>query len=581
MAHRVKLIIENTERELLSCNYDYFRAHPNDPMLLSKEDREFIYLTPQQLHNWQHRLLEGFDRHQLGCGRKPRASVFGGLFRVIMESTDDDDFFYHWFKSTQITHGVLEFYNEMDEDLPFRRLEFWDGWISNISEEMTSTSNMPMLLYLEISADTVRFNKTIVFRQNWFITDIDAKPVPIHERQETQLLVQEVKGEKEAKPGQKITYEVTKYNKDEVSEDDKKRVQWAVKVDGKQENLKEKDAKITLEIKKEWAGKEIVVMACLEKFIEKVSQKTKVKGFYYKGQKQWGSLQAEKPIANLLRQGRQAYISQVGTQGADTIDMLKSRTEEEVKKIYEKGGLIIDGVRDVLRENTANLVINHFYNGNGEKLPPFDENTKISKDLATNPTFKTYFSNYIKVITEILEKRDINTIGEVGITDVFKKNNFPLMPDFSVESEMYIRGIRENQYEYYGLMGGTQTIKVDLEIEGVEIDKYKIKTTMYIGDWYGADWDDIEQGKSVEEIVVDMEKNYTKLGSILVNIPEMASNQFQSQKLVYNKGYVPSLNAFFMLQHWFGAKPENANKYMPFETEIIYKSEDMIKIERK
>ncbi len=78
-------------------------------------------------------------------------------------------------------------------------------------------------------------------------------------------------------------------------------------------------------------------------------------------------------------------------------------------------------------------------------------------------------------------------------------------------------------------MGGTQTVKVDLEISEMEKNKYKVKTKMYIGDWYGADWDDINR-------VV--------------------------------KGSVHSLTAFFWLQHQYGCQP--------FETEIIYQSLDYI-----
>ena len=41
------------------------------------------------------------------------------------------------------------------------------------------------------------------------------------------------------------------------------------------------------------------------------------------------------------------------------------------------------------------------------------------------------------------------------------------------------------------MVEGTQTVKVDLEIEESQPGRFKINTTMYIGDWYGSDWDDI------------------------------------------------------------------------------------------
>ncbi|GHT35543.1 hypothetical protein FACS189434_13520 [Bacteroidia bacterium] len=183
MAYRAKLTVNNIERELLACDRNYFRANPDDPMLLSQYDYRFACLTPQQLHNRQYRLLDDFDQTLPWC-RKPRQTVFGGLFNVVTESTGDDDFFYYWFKEGYYLHGILEFYNAMDEDLPFQRIEFWDAWVTTIDEQMSSWSNMPMLLHFKISAATVRVNKTVKFQQNWFVTDIDEKPVTVFERTE-------------------------------------------------------------------------------------------------------------------------------------------------------------------------------------------------------------------------------------------------------------------------------------------------------------------------------------------------------------------------------------------------------------
>ena len=81
-------------------------------------------------------------------------------------------------------------------------------------------------------------------------------------------------------------------------------------------------------------------------------------------------------------------------------------------------------------------------------------------------------------------------------------------------------------------MGGTQTIKVDLEIEEDKPGICLVKTKIYIGDWYGADWDDLN-GKGIKE-------------------------------------FAPSLKAFFMLQHYYGCQP--------FETEIFYKSINYIEL---
>ncbi|GIM57771.1 hypothetical protein CAPN006_21630 [Capnocytophaga canimorsus] len=81
----------------------------------------------------------------------------------------------------------------------------------------------------------------------------------------------------EAQPNEKVTYKVTKYSQEKVTENDKKSIQWAIKIDGKQEVLKEKGEKLVLTIKEEWAGKEIIVMPFLVKpDEERVNKKTKV-----------------------------------------------------------------------------------------------------------------------------------------------------------------------------------------------------------------------------------------------------------------------------------------------------------------
>lgn len=94
------------------------------------------------------------------------------------------------------------------------------------------------------------------------------------------LLITKVESEPkgEVLPNQKVIYKVTEYSvpKEKVTENDKRRIQWAIKIDDKPEVLKEKSEKLELTIKEEWAGKEIIVMPFLVKPTEKVSKKTRV-----------------------------------------------------------------------------------------------------------------------------------------------------------------------------------------------------------------------------------------------------------------------------------------------------------------
>ena len=92
----------------------------------------------------------------------------------------------------------------------------------------------------------------------------------------TQLLITKVEGKDNANPYEEVTYKVTKYNQDKVSENDKKCIQWAIKIDSKQEILKEKGEELKLTIKEEWAEKEVIVMPFLKKAIDKVAVRVKI-----------------------------------------------------------------------------------------------------------------------------------------------------------------------------------------------------------------------------------------------------------------------------------------------------------------
>ncbi|NDV70004.1 hypothetical protein [Dysgonomonas sp. 25] len=302
------------------------------------------------------------------------------------------------------------------------------------------------------------------------------------------------------------------------------------------------------------------------------------KGFQYKGTKKWGQLQInDDSISGIQKNRRDVYSSHdmAGVLGADTIDRLKKETEENVRLLYEGKGALNLGTRDVLKEDTADLIIENFYTGGGKKIS-FDENTRISKDLAFNQVFKQYFNNYLEIIKEILEKHDIKTIEKTAIEKLFRDKKWTITPNFSKIGEMYVRSVREGKHEFYGLMGGTQTIKVDLDIREITNNTYKVETRMYIGDWYGSDWGDIYQGKSFDEIFAEKREKQNWFGkqALFEQTSNAAHSEFQLQKTKYLKGYIPSLNAFFMLQHYFGS----GNKYRPFETEIIYKSENILTI---
>ncbi|MDR2694021.1 MAG: DUF2778 domain-containing protein [Chitinispirillales bacterium] len=77
--------------------------------------------------------------------------------------------------------------------------------------------------------------------------------------------------------GQTIICKVTGYNKSKVDKTDRAKVKWAIKVNGEQTVLQNKTGdEIAIEMKENWAGKEITVMPYLNKPTEYVSVKIKV-----------------------------------------------------------------------------------------------------------------------------------------------------------------------------------------------------------------------------------------------------------------------------------------------------------------
>ncbi|WP_295811466.1 hypothetical protein [uncultured Apibacter sp.] len=283
--------------------------------------------------------------------------------------------------------------------------------------------------------------------------------------------------------------------------------------------------------------------------------------FYYKGTKNWGKLQKQDEKGNLdfsainskvTEEELKANLNAIGRQN---VEILKGYGEKWIKWFYEYAA----GTRQVLSDDDdiENKVVNNFYTGRLSKLS-FDENSKQSQKLHTYPYFQEYFKNYLEVIKILLKEKTIKEKDGKEIADIFIKqlNLNDFKPNFSIISDIY-------SYDYYGFMGGTQTIKVDLEIEEQFPNTYKVKTKMYIGDWYGADWGDINGG-SLQDFISQCEIDWSNPVESLKRIKDFGKNYFKK----HIKGDTPSLNAFFWLQHYYGCHP--------FESEIIYQDTNYI-----
>ena len=169
MEYGIKLTIDGEERNVLHFFTEYFRLNSSDPILMSS------FPT-----------LDECNRNLPYYRFDPSGPPLDGRFRVTMESTDDDDLFYANLKTGRFMHGIFRFYRTLDEGIPFRTIEFWDTFVSETCEQMSS-DGMPMLLHVVLSPATVRFNKGLVFQKNWFVTDINKK-AETFERTEPQIL---------------------------------------------------------------------------------------------------------------------------------------------------------------------------------------------------------------------------------------------------------------------------------------------------------------------------------------------------------------------------------------------------------
>lgn len=247
-------------------------------------------------------------------------------------------------------------------------------------------------------------------------------------------------------------------------------------------------------------------------------------GLVYKGCKKWGELQQS--VSRNMTPNELIKVDNLDDFGKQRLEQLYYSGENWCKDLYENTPFF--GTRRVLssKDNLANIVIDNFYTGKYSKLT-FGITHHLSKELTTNPTFQTYWHDYLSVMAKLIREKpncaEINIISNKAFQNMF---NGRWIPDFSTKSEIY-------SYDYYGLIGGAQQIEVEWEIFRMNTYNYLVNTKMFIRDMYCTDSKDING-----------------IGNI------KASSQ--------------SLPAFYVLQNCFGCHP--------FITEIIYQHSDIINI---
>lgn len=185
-------------------------------------------------------------------------------------------------------------------------------------------------------------------------------------------------------------------------------------------------------------------------------------------------------------------------------------TEEQVRDMYENGitlGVINleegdflcafygnIGTRLALSNGVLEKVLSYFYNKN---LPPnttllFDYNSELSVALNEYYYFQHDFL-YEKVVKKIYE--NIDNLSVLDDNKLFGTNNLDKILNFTPQGSNFVndkisKAYDITFYDYYGLMGGIQGLKVDYQVYNKN-NYYLLETDITISDWYGSDFGDI------------------------------------------------------------------------------------------
>ena len=116
MAFRTKLLLADREYDAISCNYSFKR-----------------------------------DIDEKG---RPTSSVYGGTIKVVVESNDDTNIAARLMEQNKPISGSATFHRG-NEPSVMKKLSWENGYITNFSETFDLTSEKPMQIYFEVSAEKI------------------------------------------------------------------------------------------------------------------------------------------------------------------------------------------------------------------------------------------------------------------------------------------------------------------------------------------------------------------------------------------------------------------------------------------
>ena len=210
----------------------------------------------------------------------PASDLYGGTIDVEFESERDSGMFALMTdENTPTIEGYLRI-SPSEEDTMVRELKFDEAYLVGYSEQQYDDWGAPVTMCVSISPIRLDFNRTVcIERRNssiWreYRAEKPLFKAPVHTPPSP--LVTSVKGEETALPTHTVKYTVTGYNLATIGTNDRERVKWLVRVDGRDELLSQRGETLELTIKPEWTGKDVTVMPYLRKPNEEVSVKTTV-----------------------------------------------------------------------------------------------------------------------------------------------------------------------------------------------------------------------------------------------------------------------------------------------------------------
>ncbi|KGN75126.1 hypothetical protein HQ40_07135 [Porphyromonas gulae] len=343
----------------------------------------------------------------------PASDLYGGTIDVEFESERDSGIFALMTdENTPTIEGYLRI-SPSEEDTMVRELKFDEAYLVGYSEQQYDDWGAPVTMCVSISPIRLDFNRTVcIERRNssiWreYRAEKPLFKAPVHTPPSP--LVTSVKGEETALPTHTVKYSVTGYNLATIGANDRERVKWLVRVDGRDEQPSQRGETLELMIKPEWTGKDVTVMPYLRKPNEEVSVKTTVERFpksilFARSMKRPGKTLTGETAEDMLCADKMP--EEVRRMHRLFGLQLKASDRELFADMYMLAGMgSLSGGGELLR-----ALIGHFKGSSGT---PFS-NAYMDQKLKEHPSFHTFVRQKEKGVLDNLRKHIGNVSGDIN-----------------------------------------------------------------------------------------------------------------------------------------------------------------------